>query len=125
MIKIYGLILLALLAGCEKQAIKNTISSTELVSRIADQSAPLIIDVRSPEEFNRGHIPGAINVPVIEFTAIPEELNVAYGDEIVVYCETGRRAEKMKITLEKQGYYEVRHLDGDMKNWRDKALQTQ
>ncbi len=54
-----------------------------------DEQRPALIDVRAPEEFAAGHIPGAINIPLDELRArLPE---VPKGRPIAVYCQVGQR----------------------------------
>lgn len=71
----------------------------------------VVIDVRSPEEFESGHLPNAVNYPVQE---LPRRLidvkKLTNGDvnkPIVVYCGAGSRAGKAKLALEAEGYTQV------------------
>jgi phage shock protein E len=113
------------LFGCKESATTTEIEQAELLSRIADDSSPVILDVRSAEEYSRGHIPGAINFSVNDFTGFPDNLNIEKNSEIVVYCESGRRAGMMIKTLENNGYYEARLLTGHMQAWRKAGLKTE
>ena len=81
--------------------------------------APLVLDVRSPEEFASGHVPGARNVAYDEVATRLAELGPAR--EVVVYCERGPRAAKAAAVLASAGF-EVRHLTGDMSGWREQGL---
>jgi rhodanese-related sulfurtransferase len=92
-------------------------SAEELVGRLASGDAPLVLDVRTPEEFAAGRVPGAVNIPHTELAARLGELDVASGAEVVVYCESGRRAADAEATLRGAGFT-VRHLEGDMRAWR-------
>ena len=52
----------------------------------------IIIDVREPEEYDRGHVPGAINIPPNEIMAGASKLNEVPKDtELVLYCVSGSR----------------------------------
>lgn len=106
-------------SSAEKAAV---ISQSELVSRINDKSAPIILDVRSRDEYNQGHVPGAINVPYDHYEAALLDLKLNKSDEVIVYCERGGRAKKVEKSLENQGFFEVRHLEGDMSGWRNAGL---
>jgi phage shock protein E len=66
----------------------------------------LIVDVRSTEEYQGGHFPGALNVPVDEIGARTAELG-GKDEPIVVYCRSGRRAAVAKQTLEKVGFTNI------------------
>src|SRR3972149_1610436 len=67
-----------------------SISPQELQARIAKGDAPLVVDVRTPEEFRAGHIPGAINVPHDQVAAHAAELSGERG--VALYCMKGPRA---------------------------------
>ncbi len=73
------------------------IPAVELYNRIETNTAPLIIDVRSTDEFATGHLPGALNVAHTEFVEHPAEsvalLPTAKDAEIVVHCASGKRAQ--------------------------------
>jgi rhodanese-related sulfurtransferase len=81
--------------------------------------APLVLDVRSAEEFASGHVPGARHVPYDQVEARLAELGPPR--EVVVYCERGPRASKAAAALGAAGFT-VRHLTGDMSGWRAQGL---
>ncbi len=97
------------------------IDQAALNKRIADEDATLLIlDARTPEEFAAGHVPGAINIPYTYLPASISSLPDAANKDIVVYCETGVRAERAASRLKENGFTRLLHLDGDMKAWREK-----
>ncbi len=122
---------LVLLAGalglaCEAaDAGRAAISQGELVERLGSGDAPLVIDVRTRDEFAAGHIPGAMNVPLTELESRLPELELAPGAELVVHCERGGRAERALLILEEAGFDAARPLEGDMRAWRDGGLPCQ
>ena len=65
---------------------------------------PLIIDVRTPEEFATGHYPGAINIPHDNIVDGIRELSVADSDPIVLYCRTGNRSGQAEQALAAEGF---------------------
>lgn len=80
-----------------------------------------VLDVRSPSEYAEGHIEGAINIP---HHAIIDELDKlkSINKTIVVYCRSGRRADKAAAMMRKNGIKGFVHLDGDMLGWKAKQL---
>ena len=97
------------------------IPAVELYNRIKTNTAPLIIDVRSPEEFAAGHLPGALNMAHNEFVDNPTEsvalLPTAMDAEIVVHCVSGKRAGIAMEVISNAGYTNVGHLIGDFSGW--------
>lgn len=70
-----------------------------------------VIDVRSPEEFQGGHLPNATNIPVDEFEKRLGDVEKLTGGDrakpVVVYCAKGGRAAKAKQVLDGAGYQRV------------------
>ena len=68
----------------------------------------MIIDVREPEEFTRGHVKGAINIPPAEIMQGSDKLcDVAKDTELILYCVSGSRSNVSKQILESQGFTNV------------------
>ncbi|MFP4364423.1 MAG: rhodanese-like domain-containing protein [Spirochaetia bacterium] len=68
----------------------------------------VIIDVRTQEEYNAGHVPGALLIPYTEITSSTDEFSSA--DKIILYCRSGRRAGIAQDALEEIGDWEVYNL---------------
>lgn len=79
------------------------------------EAGATLVDVRTPEEFASGHLPGAVNLPV-------EELARRYGElgspqtRLVVYCRSGARSGRAERLLKEQGFQDVFNL-GPMSTW--------
>lgn len=81
----------------------------EKLDRMVKDGA-ILIDVRSPQEYNEGHLQGAISIPEYELKQRKEELPKNIDTKIILYCSTGRRSKKGKNKLEKMGYKNVYNL---------------
>ena len=81
-----------------------------------------LIDVRTPQEFNVGHVPSAINIPLSDLSSNLESLRSIKGKDIVLYCRSGFRAKKAAGILQKNGISNIYHLEGDMLGWRESGL---
>lgn len=92
------------------------ITVDELERRLREGDAPLIIDVRQPEEYARGHIPGARLIPLDQLPQRVGELEP--GAEIVAVCRSGNRSGMAAEWLTAQGFLRVRNLRGGLKAWR-------
>jgi phage shock protein E len=75
----------------------------------------LLLDVRTPEEFNQQHLPGAVNVPVQELDRRWAEVGPRDRD-VVVYCRSGRRSSSAAEILRAHGFTKVHDL-GPMSAW--------
>jgi phage shock protein E len=112
-----------LLAACgQAPAPTGDISAQELNGRISAGDAPLILDVRSTDEYADGHLPGARNIPHTELAERIGELGLTTTDEIVVHCYSGKRAGSAQTTLDGMGYTNIRHLEGDWQGWQAAGL---
>jgi phage shock protein E len=75
-------------------------------------SAKFLIDVRTNEEFNSGHLENSLNIPYEQITQKISELTQNKGDLIVLYCRSGRRSGIAKSNLDKLGYLNVVNAGG-------------
>jgi phage shock protein E len=96
-------------------------SSPYLIDRVKNNDWTLI-DVRSPEEFAEGHIPGAINMPYDAIDDYISELDGNKEKPVIVYCRSGRRAKLAMKVLQALDFSEVMHLEGDMLGWSAAGL---
>jgi rhodanese-related sulfurtransferase len=119
-----GLLAVALAActppadGSNPGAGPKSITAEELTEQILLSRAPLILDVRSEEEYAEGHIAGALNIPHDQLGDRLSEIGAAKTDEIVVLCRSGYRARIAEKLLIETGYSDVRDLDGHMNTWQ-------
>lgn len=90
----------------------------ELEALLESGEGPLLLDVRRPEEFARGHVPGARLIPHDELPDRLDELGAARDGPVVVYCERGGRASAAARVLREAGFRDVRELAGHMARWR-------
>ena len=97
-----------------------SIAATELSARRASGDAPVVIDVRSAEEFAAGHIPGALNIPFDQVAKRISEVDAPHG--VALYCMVGPRARKGESALLGAGYTSVLHLEGGLAAWQAAGL---
>jgi glyoxylase-like metal-dependent hydrolase (beta-lactamase superfamily II) len=96
-----------------------TVAPAELQALRAQAPGPLLLDVRTPLEFESEHIEGALNIPLDQLDARVEEL--AAQPDVVVVCRTGVRATIAAESLARAGR-RARVLDGGMLAWRRARL---
>lgn len=90
------------------------------MKKIIERQAPVIVDLRTPREFEQGHIPGAVNVPVDDLRANRTLLD-AYKDQLVLlYCRTVNRTGRALWLLEGRGFKMIYALNGGYADYRIK-----
>lgn len=105
-----------LLTGCGASAQDDLgyrqITMEEAAKRMEQEPAAIILDVRRPDEYQAGHIPGAINIP--NETIGREELpQLPDKDQtILVYCRSGNRSKQASEKLAALGYTQVLEFGG-------------
>jgi len=92
----------------------------------ATASETLVLDVREPEEYGAGHLPGALNVPrgLLELKVDPKSPGFDSrfedrGRQVVTYCTggIGARSAMAAQTLQRMGFSDVAWLDGGLTAW--------
>ena len=104
-----------LFAGCAAQSSEGTyrqISAEEAVTMMAEETGYIILDVRTAQEYDEKHIPGAINIAneSIGTEDIPE---LPDKDQLIlVYCRSGNRSKQASEKLVKLGYTNIVEFGG-------------
>jgi rhodanese-related sulfurtransferase len=86
-----------------------------LKGMLQDKTA-LLIDVREPSEFRRGHIPGAMNMPLRSLTDNLDKLSK--DRPVVLYCSSGYRTAMGVMALQMLGYSNVRGFPPSIQGWK-------
>ena len=116
--KLVFLLLAVMLTACgqakenDQGAVYVNITAEEAKEIMDSQEGYRILDVREQEEYDAGHIPGAILIP---YTQIKEKANEMLPDKnqlILVYCRSGRRSKIASENLIKLGYTKVYEFGG-------------
>ena len=91
---------------------------TELKRKIDAKEDFYLLDVREPNEFKIGRIPGSTLIPLGE---VPQRVSEIPRDkEIIVHCKMGGRSAKAASFLRQQGFTKVKNLKGGILDWSDK-----
>ena len=96
------------------------INPGDLNGRLEAADALLVIDVRTPDEYSSGHVPGAVNMPVPTVTKHLDEIREA--PEVVLYCndmQFTRMAEQLLLKSKVNGFS---HLEGGLTAWQEQGL---
>jgi rhodanese-related sulfurtransferase len=118
-ISIFLLSLLIISSGPVLAADYTRIKGSTLVGFLEDATEELIIDVREPELFAEGHVPGAINIEYKEAKMNGlDNITKDKGARIVFVCHGGPMGDTLSRKLVKQGYTNVYNLVGGMYRWQ-------
>ncbi len=96
------------------------ISVNETWDLIQNEPELVILDVRTPSEYEEAHIEGAINIPVEEIADRLDELGA--NDMFLVYCRSGNRSGTAVGIMEENGFSKIYHMHDGMNGWLSEGL---
>ena len=94
------------------KAVYVNINAQEAKAIMDSQTDYVILDVRTEEEFNEKHIPGAILIPDYEIEEKAEEILTDKDKLLLVYCRSGRRSKNASEILVRLGYTNIKEFGG-------------
>jgi len=109
------------LKSLEKEASKDEEKKEE---KTIDENSPIIVDVRTPNEFQSGAYPGAVNIELDRLMERYGELGNNKSRDIVVYCASGARSAYAQRMLAQIGYTKVRNGGGVATMMAKRSTQT-
>lgn len=93
------------------------IGKVEAFKEILDTGEAVVIDVREVAEYEEGHIPGAINIPI---RSLAQNLDKIPADKpVITYCKSGHRASMAVSSLQMLGYSNARAFSPSLKGWTE------
>ena len=98
------------------------ITAEEAKKFMDSEEGCIILDVRTREEYDQGHIPGAILIPNTEIEAKAADLLPDKDQLILVYCRSGRRSKLAAQSLADLGYTNIREFGGIL-DWPYEVVQ--
>jgi molybdopterin/thiamine biosynthesis adenylyltransferase/rhodanese-related sulfurtransferase len=107
------------------QQVKAEIEEISTADAAARADGPLFLDVREPDEWEEGHVPGAVHVPRGNLESRVESLAPDRSRPIVVYCAGGSRSAFAAKTLGELGYEDVLSMAGGYTDWKRNGFPTQ
>jgi rhodanese-related sulfurtransferase len=107
-------IFMLLLVGCSTKEqgaylTNGKINCTD-IETIKTYNDYMIIDVRTPDEYNSGHLEKAINIEYQDIVSVLEEKNISKETPIVVYCKSGGRSGQAYESLKQAGFTHIYDL---------------
>ena len=112
------LLVVMLLTACgqamenDREAVYVNITAEEAKTIMDTEEGYVILDTRTREEYDQGHIPGAIQISHDEITEKAEEVLTDKDQLILVYCRSGRRSKLAAEALVELGYTNIKEFGG-------------
>jgi molybdopterin/thiamine biosynthesis adenylyltransferase/rhodanese-related sulfurtransferase len=92
---------------------------------LVESGEPVVVDVREQDEWDEGHVPGAVHIPRGHLESRIEHAAPDPGRRIVIYCSAGNRSAFAAKTLEEMGYEDVVSLAGGFTDWKRNGFPVQ
>ena len=99
-------------------------ASTLQVTQLINRGKSVVVDVRTTEEFAKGHLRDAKNIPLADLAKRIGELDKSKSKQVIVVCQSGNRADKAVKQFLAAGFAEVVSLEGGMAAWEAASLPT-
>lgn len=118
--KTYKLLLILIFVttiSCERNATSNTAVHINEFA-IDDFKDGVLLDVRTPEEYESGHLQDAINIDFFNEAFESNLLKLDKDTKVYVYCRSGNRSAKTAKLMHQLSFKEVINLDGGIKAWQ-------
>jgi thioredoxin len=120
---IIAALLIASLGACAqntggKNAVKTNITTSEFEKQISSVKNRILLDVRTPEEFNNGHISGAVNMNIYDDNFKQQISRLDTSQPVYVYCLSGGRSSQAADILSSMGFPAVYNMTGGISRWR-------
>lgn len=91
--------------------------TTQMVTNLVNREEAVVIDIRGQADFNKGHIQGAVNVPLSKIKDTTSDLEKYKDNPIIMVCANGIQVAAACQILRKAGFEKVHKLAGGMASW--------
>ncbi|WP_224483810.1 rhodanese-like domain-containing protein [Robertkochia aurantiaca] len=118
---IYLIVMLIFTGLVSLTAQVNTLDINKVPDDLKEKG--VLIDVRTPEEYQEGHLPEAINIDWYSDAFLKEVMEVIRdnaGDPVLLYCRSGNRSAQASAKLDSLGFRKIYNLDGGYAAWSEK-----
>jgi rhodanese-related sulfurtransferase len=104
-------------------AAEKNVDSQEVKKLLETNKNTYLIDVRTPQEYSQGRLPGAVLIPISEFER--HVAKIPRNKTIVVYCTVGARSKPVARYLSQLGYKEVLNMTDGLAGWSRNGFPVQ
>ena len=92
------------------------------VTQLINKEDAKVVDIRARDEFNKGHLPNAINIPARDLEKRASELSAFKDKPVILICKSGTTAGASGALLAKQGFTKLSKLRGGITEWQGSNL---
>lgn len=89
---------------------------------ILNHQEGVLVDLRNAAEYNKGHVQGALHLPLAQISGATNQLQKVKGKPVILACQAGQQAPTACATLKKQGFEALYYLEGGMAAWISEHL---
>lgn len=122
LILITGILLAGLSSTVCLQAQENSAGKTvsqEKFQRLITKENTVVLDVRTAEEYNSGHIPGSLQIDVLNTESFRKQIaTLDKTKKYLLYCRSGKRSKEGMILMKEAGFIKLYDLEGGFSNWK-------
>jgi rhodanese-related sulfurtransferase len=93
-----------------------------VATQLVNTQNALLLDVRETSEYDGGHLPNALHIPLSQLGSRGQELARHTARPVVAYCASGNRSRMAAGRLAKLGFKEIYNLAGGFRAWKDAGL---
>lgn len=84
----------------------------------------VVLDVRTPQEYKDGHLPGAVHIDVLDSVAFVNSIGkLNKNKKYVMYCKSGKRSTKASNILYENRFKHILNMEGGITAWKGKIIQ--
>ncbi|NMH87899.1 rhodanese-like domain-containing protein [Flavivirga algicola] len=114
------------ITGCKQSSSKGVIKivSPKETRMLLEEETIQFIDVRTPKEFDKGHIKGAQNIDYLSGRFNSEVEKLDKTKPVILYCRSGKRSAKSSKKLLNAGFAEIYDLEGGIIKWKEAGFET-
>lgn len=110
--------------NCTQQAKAQNLQliTSEEMEELLNLEDVQLVDVRTPSEYNEGHVPDAQNINFYDENFDQQIETLDKSKPIIVYCKSGGRSAKCASKLVEKGFEKIYDLEGGFSQWKFKGL---
>lgn len=121
----FSLLPLIFFSACEAQSPQVKDVDVETASKLMAEDEVILLDVRTPEEYEEGHIEDARHINFYEDDFEQKVKELPKDQAYLVYCHSGNRSGKTMAKMKQMGFEKVYNLEGGITAWKQQGKEVE